>query len=40
VIEDLIIGMVIGFSLPFLIRFRVDILEFLNLRKKETEKQK
>lgn len=38
-VEDLIIGMVIGFSLPFLIRFRMEILEFLNLRKKESQKE-
>ena len=33
-IEDFLIGLFIGFSLPFLIRFRTDILTFLKLEKK------
>jgi len=32
-IEWLLIGIFIGFSLPFLIRWRSDIFEFMKLRK-------
>ena len=34
-IEDFLIGLALGFSLPFLIRFREEIMEYLNLRRQK-----
>jgi hypothetical protein len=36
-IEDFIIGVVLGFSLPFLVRFRSDILEFMKINIKKVK---
>ena len=37
-IEDLLIGLFIGFSLPFLIRNRSEILEYLKINLKRVAK--
>jgi hypothetical protein len=38
-IEDLLIGIFIGFTLPFIIRNRNEILEYLKITIKRVEKK-